>query len=166
MNLIYFYNYYATDIEIYVLPLLLNRSVLFNIRGWANYSTLIMHLQLCVASGHMVFAVNIALWRCFLSSWAPWWFIPGGGESGFCNHGSEAYNHNISSRSYFQAVQDGQGEIFRSNYDFRVARGSVVGWGTMLQAGRSRVRFSMRSSHYSIELILPAALCPWGRLSL
>jgi hypothetical protein len=25
------------------------------------------------------------------------------------------------------------------------ARGSVVGWGTMLQAGRSRVRFPMRS---------------------
>jgi hypothetical protein len=46
------------------------------------------------------------------------------------------------------------------------ARGSVVGWGTTLQAGRSRVRFPMSSLHFWIDLIIPAALWPRGQLSL
>jgi hypothetical protein len=45
------------------------------------------------------------------------------------------------------------------------ARGSVVGWGTMLQAGRSLVQV-LDDVDFSIYLILPAALWPWGRLSL
>jgi hypothetical protein len=45
-------------------------------------------------------------------------------------------------------------------------RRSVVDWGTILQGGRSRVRFPLRSLDFSIDLILQAAVWPWGRLSL
>jgi hypothetical protein len=40
------------------------------------------------------------------------------------------------------------------------------GWGTALQTGRSRDRFPMVSLDFFIDIILPVALWPWGRLSL
>jgi hypothetical protein len=48
-----------------------------------------------------------------------------------------------------------QGEIFSINLDAGSvqksgARGSVVGWGTMLQDGRSRIRFPMRSLDFQL----------------
>jgi hypothetical protein len=45
-------------------------------------------------------------------------------------------------------------------------RGSVVGWGITLQAGRSQVPFPFRSLDVSIVLILLAALWPWPWLNL
>jgi hypothetical protein len=49
---------------------------------------------------------------------------------------------------------------------FSGARGSVFSRGTMLQAGRSEVRFRMKSLDFSADILLPAALWLWGRLSL
>ena len=45
------------------------------------------------------------------------------------------------------------------------ARSGAVGWGTALQAGRSRVRFPMVSLEFFIDIILPVTLWPWGRIS-
>jgi hypothetical protein len=45
-------------------------------------------------------------------------------------------------------------------------RPTAFGRGTTLQTGISRFRFPMRSLDFSIDLILPAALWHWGRLSL
>jgi hypothetical protein len=46
------------------------------------------------------------------------------------------------------------------------ARVGPVSWGTALQAGRSQVLFSMVSLESFFDIILPAALWPWGWLSL
>jgi hypothetical protein len=36
----------------------------------------------------------------------------------------------------------------------------------MIQVARSQVRFPIKSLDFSIELILPAAIWPWGHLNL
>jgi hypothetical protein len=48
----------------------------------------------------------------------------------------------------------------------RGARRGALGWGTALQAGRSRIRFPMSSLEFFIDILLPVALWPWVRLSL
>jgi hypothetical protein len=56
--------------------------------------------------------------------------------------------------------------LFECTSILQRARSSVVGWGTVLQAGRARVQFQMRSLDFSIDLISPAAIWRWGRLGL
>ena len=42
----------------------------------------------------------------------------------------------------------------------------MVGWGTVLQVGRSQVQFLMVSMEFFIDIILPAVLWPRSRLRL
>jgi hypothetical protein len=52
-----------------------------------------------------------------------------------------------------------------SPYFYGVCSGAVE-WGTALQAGRSQVQFPMVSLEFFIDIILLAALWPWGWHSL
>jgi hypothetical protein len=49
---------------------------------------------------------------------------------------------------------------------FMKTHGSVVGWGTVLQAGKSRVRSLMKLLNFSITLVTLAVILPRSRLSL
>ena len=46
------------------------------------------------------------------------------------------------------------------------ARDGAVGPGTAIQARRSRVRLTIVTLEFFIDIIIPAALWPWGRFSL
>ena len=55
---------------------------------------------------------------------------------------------------------------FMSPLSLHGARGSAVGLGTAIRAGRSRGRVRMLPLEYFIDVNLPAALWTWGSLSL
>jgi hypothetical protein len=81
---------------------------------------------------------------------------------------SEIRTHYFSFPCYMLLYRIYQPVVFFNNF-FPVkyrGHGSAVGWGTALQARRSRVRFPMVSLEIFIHVILPAALCSSGRLSL
>jgi len=46
------------------------------------------------------------------------------------------------------------------------ARDGAFGSGTALQAGKARVRFPFVSLEFFVDVILPAAIWSWGRLTL
>jgi hypothetical protein len=56
-------------------------------------------------------------------------------------------------------------QIYQYNNNSMIRGGAVV-WNTALQAGRSRVRFPRLLLELFIDIFLPAALWPWGWLSI
>jgi hypothetical protein len=55
---------------------------------------------------------------------------------------------------------------FKSSTSYKRHTRWRSGWGTALQIGSSRDRFPMVSLEFFIDIMLPTALRPWGRLSL
>jgi hypothetical protein len=139
-------------------------------------SLMALMLELC-AVRHIWYASHLGvgftgfgLSVVILTDWLTYLFYINGNDCGWtrdllntavlprCNYASKQHRPSVASplsasKQHCQARCSG-------------ARRNVVGWGTMLQAGRSRFRLSMRSLDFSIDLILPAALWPSSRLSL
>ena len=79
-------------------------------------------------------------------------------------HNDEKCKRNCRKKLCFNVIAKWSRKWNITNYSG--VRGGVVGWGTALQAGKSRVWFPMVSLELFIDIILPAALWPWGRLNL
>jgi hypothetical protein len=92
-------------------------------------------------------------------------------------------NHNITNRTpklskskhesltsegpwYLQGLSLLCFRMFKHNFLMTVVSVSAVGLGTALHVVRSQARFPMVSLEFFIDIILPATLWSWGRLSL
>ena len=73
------------------------------------------------------------------------------------------YSQNILFFLHERVFTMGAPDIIYEFYNYHVgARGSAVGWGTALQAGRSWVRFPIMSLEFFIDIILPGRTMPPG----
>jgi len=95
------------------------------------------HLNLCLPTGQL--PVNSAFRACF---------------------GYMVKKESLYVSSPFQFLE------FIAGYYTKRAHGGAVDWGTALQARRSQVQFSMVSLEFFLDIVLLAALGPWGWLSL
>jgi hypothetical protein len=122
--------------------------------NWTELNWLVMYLCFITCYDHLMEYIP------FPENWRQseardrWFYLC----SYFSNHGM-----NVAENFFFQNFHL---KIKSTIKKFSGARRSIVGWGTMLQAGRSRVQVPMRSLDFSIDLFLPAAQWPWFWLSL
>ena len=113
--------------------------------GLRNLVRMVCTLKLCCISGRKLYAFA--------------------GDSG--GHWEKKFHTNVC--LILNVNRDGTVWISRLNcvrFSIYLIAGGAVGWGTGLQAGRSRVRFLMLPLEFFIDIILPAALWPWVWLSL
>jgi len=80
-------------------------------------------------------------------------------------HDQNAYYSPVKTWEFAHAILYSGVSIAGSYMWCEGTRGGAVGWGTVLQVGRSRFRFPMVSLEFFINIILPAALLPLGGLS-
>jgi hypothetical protein len=115
--------------------------------------------------GYWSYRVNATFFSC-----GSVWHLLAGSETyiGFIGHVGVCISVPWRVDLIMELILDGKPSECKSHQQNTVtdiaqgARGIVVGWGTMLQAGRSRVRFLMGSLSFSVELILPATTMALG----
>jgi hypothetical protein len=115
-----------------------------------NFDICLLQSGNCMTFISVIFGPNIDRETDYPDSGVSWFFSTPMGNAGIVSQALRASIH--IHRNYV--------------YIYMGVCGRVVEWGTTLQAGRLWVRFPIRSRDFSIDLILPAALYSWSRLSL